>query len=150
MAQAGKGKLNFRCPSCFMRDLDIDMFYDKEKDEFYCLRCQYRGNEKDVLEKIDESKVDKNFLQFAEFVRDDVNYATEESFVNEGEPWKDLFSKAWAGDITLDEAIEIHEKNATKGLRKAIQDGKYDVERQKRVYKYIQGDDSQDVAFKNW
>lgn len=51
MAQARKGKLNYRCPSCFMRDLDIDMFYDKDKDEFYCLRCQYRGNEKDVLEK---------------------------------------------------------------------------------------------------
>lgn len=34
-----------------MRDLDIDMFYDKEKDEFYCMRCQYVGNEKDVLEK---------------------------------------------------------------------------------------------------
>ncbi len=34
-----------------MRDLDIDMFYDKDKDEFYCMRCQYTGNEKDVLEK---------------------------------------------------------------------------------------------------
>ena len=34
-----------------MRDLDIDMFYDKDRDEFYCIRCQYRGNEKDVLEK---------------------------------------------------------------------------------------------------
>ncbi len=105
---------------------------------------------KDVLEKVDESKIDKNFLQFAEFVRDDANYATEETYVNEGEPWKDLFGKAWAGDITLDEAIEIHEKNATKGLRKAIQDGKYDVERQKRVYEYIQGDNSQDITFKNW
>lgn len=51
MSQGRKGKLNYRCPSCFMRDLDIDMFYDKEKDEFYCMRCQYRGNEKDVLEK---------------------------------------------------------------------------------------------------
>ena len=28
MAQSGKGKLNYRCPMCFMRDLDIDMFYD--------------------------------------------------------------------------------------------------------------------------
>ena len=28
MAQAGKGKLNYRCPSCFMRDIDIDMFFD--------------------------------------------------------------------------------------------------------------------------
>ncbi len=51
MAQSGKGKLNYRCPSCFARDLDIDMFYDKEKDEYYCLRCQYVGNEADVLEK---------------------------------------------------------------------------------------------------
>lgn len=51
MAQAGKGRLNYRCPSCFIRDLDIDMFYDSEKDEFFCIRCQYRGNETDVLEK---------------------------------------------------------------------------------------------------
>lgn len=46
MAQAGKGKLNYRCPSCFMRDIDMDMFYDKDKKEYYCLRCQYRGPKK--------------------------------------------------------------------------------------------------------
>lgn len=34
-----------------MRDLDLDMFYDKDKKEYYCLRCQYRGTEADVLEK---------------------------------------------------------------------------------------------------
>ena len=51
MAQSGKGRLNYRCPSCFLRDIDMDMFYDKDKDEFYCLRCQYRGKEADVLEK---------------------------------------------------------------------------------------------------
>ena len=51
MAQAGKGPLNYRCPSCFMRDLDIDLFYDREKDEYYCLRCQYTGNEADILQK---------------------------------------------------------------------------------------------------
>lgn len=34
-----------------MRDLDIDMFYDKEKNEYYCMRCQYVGTEEDVLEK---------------------------------------------------------------------------------------------------
>ena len=51
MAQSGKGKLNYRCPSCFMRDLDIDMFFDKDKNEFYCMRCQYTGTEEDVLEK---------------------------------------------------------------------------------------------------
>ena len=49
MAQAAKGKLNFRCPSCFMRDIDIDMFYDGEKQEYYCLRCSFTGSEADVL-----------------------------------------------------------------------------------------------------
>ena len=51
MAQSGKGRLNYRCPSCFMRDIDMDMFYDRDRDEFYCLRCQYRGSETDVLAK---------------------------------------------------------------------------------------------------
>lgn len=51
MAQAGKGRLNYRCPSCFVRDLDLDMFYDKEKKEYYCIRCQYTGTEEDVLAK---------------------------------------------------------------------------------------------------
>lgn len=49
MAQSGKGKLNYRCPSCFMRDLDIDMFYDKEKKEYYCIRCAFTGTEEEVL-----------------------------------------------------------------------------------------------------
>ena len=57
MAQAGKGRLNYRCPSCFMRDLDIDMFYDAEKEEFYCIRCQYCGNEEDVLKKYEMVRV---------------------------------------------------------------------------------------------
>lgn len=34
-----------------MRDLDIDMFYNKETGIYSCIRCQYRGTEKDVLEK---------------------------------------------------------------------------------------------------
>ena len=49
MAQSTKGKLNFRCPSCFMRDIDIDMFLDEEKSEYYCLRCSFSGSEEDVL-----------------------------------------------------------------------------------------------------
>ena len=51
MALAGKGRLNFRCPSCFMRDIDMDMFFDKDKGEYYCLRCQFHGTEEEVLEK---------------------------------------------------------------------------------------------------
>jgi hypothetical protein len=49
MAQAKKGRLNYRCPSCFMRDIDIDMFYDEQKKEYYCLRCCFHGTEQEVL-----------------------------------------------------------------------------------------------------
>ncbi len=34
-----------------MRDLDMDMFFDPDKGEYYCIRCCYHGDEKDVLEK---------------------------------------------------------------------------------------------------
>ncbi len=49
MAQSSKGKLNYRCPSCFMRDIDMDMFYDEEAKDYYCLRCGFHGCEEDVL-----------------------------------------------------------------------------------------------------
>lgn len=32
-----------------MRDIDVDMFFDEEKKEYYCLRCCYHGSEEDVL-----------------------------------------------------------------------------------------------------
>ena len=72
MAQAKKGRLNYRCPSCFMRDLDIDMFYDGERGEYYCLRCQYRGNEEDVLQKNELARfrygaMGKRFTDFEDF-----------------------------------------------------------------------------------
>jgi hypothetical protein len=57
MPQAGKGRMNYRCPACFVRELDIDMFYDKTKDEYYCLRCQFVGNEAEVLEGNDMARV---------------------------------------------------------------------------------------------
>lgn len=56
MAQSTKGKLNYRCPSCFMRDIDIDMFFDEDAGEYYCLRCGFHGNESEVLEKNEMAK----------------------------------------------------------------------------------------------
>ena len=72
MAQATKGRLNYRCPSCFMRDLDIDMFYDAQKDEFYCLRCQFVGSEERVLQmnemvRVRYKDIMKRFTDFESF-----------------------------------------------------------------------------------
>ena len=64
MAQSGKGKLNFRCPSCFMRDLDIDMFYDKDKKEYYCIRCQYTGNAKNEIVRLRYRKMLERITDF--------------------------------------------------------------------------------------
>lgn len=72
MAQATKGRLNYRCPSCFMRDLDIDMFCDARKQEFYCLRCQFVGTEEQVLKmnelvRIRYKDMHKRFQDFEDF-----------------------------------------------------------------------------------
>ena len=49
MSQDRKGRLNFRCPACFIREIDVDMFYDKDKEEYYCLRCPFTGSVEEVL-----------------------------------------------------------------------------------------------------
>ncbi|MCR5078590.1 MAG: hypothetical protein K6B65_01530 [Bacilli bacterium] len=49
MAQSKKGRLNYRCPNCFKRDIDMDMFFDEAKNEYYCLRCCFVGDEATVL-----------------------------------------------------------------------------------------------------
>ena len=43
MAQGRKGKLNFRCPRCLMREIDMDMLFDSDKGEYYCPRCSFVG-----------------------------------------------------------------------------------------------------------
>ena len=63
MSQAKKGKLNFRCPCCFMRDIDMDMFYDEEKEEYYCLRCGFVGKKEDVLRLNEMAKHKYHFLK---------------------------------------------------------------------------------------
>lgn len=72
MAQSTKGRLNYRCPSCFLRDLDIDMFYDADKKEYYCMRCQFTGSEEAVLEMNQMARVRyrdmmKRFTDFEDF-----------------------------------------------------------------------------------
>ena len=52
-----------------MRDLDIDMFYNKETGIYSCIRCQYRGTEKEVLEfnelvRIRYGAMHKRFTKF--------------------------------------------------------------------------------------
>lgn len=56
MSQGKKGKLNYRCPCCFNRDIDIDLFFDEDKKEYYCLRCNYVGTEEDILRRYEEHK----------------------------------------------------------------------------------------------
>jgi hypothetical protein len=39
-----------------MRDIDIDMFFDETKQEYYCLRCSFSGAEADVLRLNDAAR----------------------------------------------------------------------------------------------
>jgi hypothetical protein len=49
MAQGRKGKVNYRCPRCLMREIDMDMLYDQVKQEYYCLGCSFFGYEQEVI-----------------------------------------------------------------------------------------------------
>ena len=75
MAQATKGRLNYRCPSCFKRDIDMDMFYDPVKKEYYCLRCQFHGTEEEVLKENEVIRLKykdmyRRFTDFEDFSND--------------------------------------------------------------------------------
>jgi hypothetical protein len=49
MSQGRTGKINYRCPNCLFRDIDFDLLYDREVDQYYCRRCNWEGTEHDIL-----------------------------------------------------------------------------------------------------
>lgn len=49
--------MNYRCPVCFGKEMDIDMLYDREKDEYYCIKCPYVGKEAEVLAAYERLKL---------------------------------------------------------------------------------------------
>lgn len=68
MAQGRKGKLNYRCPRCLGREIDMDMLYDTELEEYYCLRCSFTG---------DETEIKKLNAEFREKYRDRTRRITD-------------------------------------------------------------------------
>lgn len=104
----------------------------------------------DVLENADESKVDPKFLAFAKLVNENKRYVNNETYISEGESWAVLFQKVWQNQITLDDAIAQYEKDQTEGLKKAVEEGTYSVQRQKNVKAYLAGDDTADITKTNW
>ena len=100
----------------------------------------------DVLENYDESKVDPRFAKFAEFVDESNRYAKSETYTLEGDNWQTLFQKVWMGEMTMTEAINDISKRATRDLKKAVEKGDFDAERQKRVRRYLQGEDGLNLA----
>ena len=43
MSQDRKSRINYRCPNCFAKEVDVDLLYDKKKDEYYCVKCCFVG-----------------------------------------------------------------------------------------------------------
>ena len=50
MSQGRKGKINYRCPECLLREIDYDLLYEEEKDQHYCRRCNWEGDEHEILQ----------------------------------------------------------------------------------------------------
>lgn len=124
----------------------IRFLYSKELRAELFERGVNLSSKRDVLEVVDENKMDPRFLKFGEFVDEEKRYATSESYSIEGDNWDVLFQKVWMGDMTLDAAIKDFSSRSTSGLRRAVKNGDYDVERQKRVRRYLQGEDNVDIS----
>lgn len=100
----------------------------------------------DVLEVYDKDVVDPRFAKFASFVDDTKRYAESESVAVEGDSWGTLFQKVWMGDLSFDAAIKDYSSRYEKGFKQSVEKGDYDVERQKRVRRYLQGEDGLDLS----
>ena len=124
----------------------IKFIYSKELRAELFERGINLSSKRDVLEIVDRTKIDPRFLKFGEFVDEETRYAPDEEYTLEGDKWKILFQKVWMGDITLDEAIKDLETRSTTALKKAVSKGEYDVQRQKRVRRYLLGEDGVDIA----
>lgn len=49
MSQGRTGKINYRCPQCLFRTIDYDLLYDQEEEQYYCRRCNWEGDELEIL-----------------------------------------------------------------------------------------------------
>ncbi|MBN1765374.1 MAG: hypothetical protein JW860_08970 [Sedimentisphaerales bacterium] len=49
MSQGRTGPINYRCPECLFREVDYDLLYDKQQDQYYCRRCNWQGNEQEII-----------------------------------------------------------------------------------------------------
>ncbi len=107
------------------------------------------SSKRDVLDIVDKSKIDPRFLKFGEFVDEEKRYAENEAYTLEGDTWDTLFQKVWMGDLTLDAAIKDLSTRATTALNRAVSKGEYDVARQKRVRRYLLGEDGLDLTKTN-
>lgn len=49
MSQGRTGVINYRCPICLFREIDYDLLREPEADQFYCRRCNWEGDELEIL-----------------------------------------------------------------------------------------------------
>ncbi|MBQ8391571.1 MAG: extracellular solute-binding protein [Clostridia bacterium] len=112
--------------------------YSKETRQAMFERGINLSAKTDVLEDYDKDAVDPRFAKFASFVDETKRFAQSEAHIIEGDNFNTLFQKVWIREISLDEATATLKKNQESGLKKAVAQGEYDVERQKRVNDYLQ------------
>jgi hypothetical protein len=50
MSQGRTGAINYRCPQCLLRDIDYDLLFERQAQQFYCRRCNWEGDEHEILQ----------------------------------------------------------------------------------------------------
>lgn len=63
MDQITKKHIEYRCPLCFSKEVDMPLLFDRKLGEYYCIRCCYVGNEDDICSFYERIKLKYKLLR---------------------------------------------------------------------------------------
>lgn len=53
MSEHSQAKINYRCPICFSREVDV-VLHRTADDRYYCTKCSFTGSKADIQEMYQE------------------------------------------------------------------------------------------------
>ncbi|MBE7038530.1 MAG: extracellular solute-binding protein [Ruminococcaceae bacterium] len=81
---------------------------------------------KDAIEVADTSKIPPQFSDFANLLDEEFEVIVSPSLKLEGYKWDEAITKVWAGDVSVDDAVNDLSKRYTEAFKKGVEDGSID------------------------
>ena len=62
MSEHSQATINYRCPICFSREVDV-VLHRMANDQYYCTKCSFAGSKTDIREMYRELRKKYRFAQ---------------------------------------------------------------------------------------